>query len=602
MIRASGFATLLALFVILLAACGGGESPGTTGTGGAGGTGGQGGATTSVHASSSSSSSGCENGEGGAMVEDLYVDAGPDQTVEPGEIVFLQAEVLSPRCDATFDYQWEEWGGDHGVVFDDSTSPAPSFVAPMQKGATISLRVTVTDDEGETTWDDVLITVGHQPPVVHAGPDLGAPGGSTVMLQGSGQDLSGLPLTYHWEQIEGPPVSLAPPTTATPSLVIPLDLQGPLVFSLTANNGYTDSAPDWVTVRRLDGPDSDGDLLDNDQEATLGTDPNDPDTDHDGIPDGWEALGHEQVDYAALGCSPTHRDLLVELEVQEFMKDGVLHSARPSAEHWQKLADFYAALPFANPDGTSGIALHHEDGPPLDESFSCGFAAGFCSVPDAPMTFVHRETFHQVELCVGDPGGCADIGGHRMWVKLDASLSNDIDSAAAFTFHRMFLHEMGHNLDVDHGGHGDPTNYKPNYPSLMNYAYFSSIDGQTFANGSALLSHGVLPPLDECAVVEKGIYASFSPESLAFLPLYDAGMGWTADAEGSVDWNNDGTISAAPYAQVLRTGAGEGTPCALLLDGDDFAAFDAGLAHALPSNPGSNNPFPMNRKKRVSVP
>src|SRR5262249_51883402 len=147
------------------------------------------------------------------------------------------------------------------------------------------------------------------------------------------------------------------------------DLAEELVFALVVGDEHASSAPDWVTVRRLDGPDTDGDLLEDDVEIGLGLDPEDADTDHDGIPDGWEVLGHEGVDYAALGCDPRHRDLLVEMDVQEYMKNGALVTARPSAGVLAKLASFYDTLPLANPDGIDGIALHLVEGQTLPEDF-----------------------------------------------------------------------------------------------------------------------------------------------------------------------------------------------------------------------------------------
>ncbi|MBK7585771.1 MAG: hypothetical protein IPI67_36990 [Myxococcales bacterium] len=32
-----------------------------------------------------------------------------------------------------------------------------------------------------------------------------------------------------------------------------------------------------------------------------------------------------------------------------------------------------------------------------------------------------------------------------------------------------FMHELGHTLHLEHGG-ADSLNYKPNYPSVMNYS------------------------------------------------------------------------------------------------------------------------------------
>lgn len=52
-----------------------------------------------------------------------------------------------------------------------------------------------------------------------------------------------------------------------------------------------ESVPLWLTVQYLGRPDADGDGLDLYQEQALGTDPDDPDTDDDGIDDGAEVIG-----------------------------------------------------------------------------------------------------------------------------------------------------------------------------------------------------------------------------------------------------------------------------------------------------------------------
>ena len=55
-----------------------------------------------------------------------------------------------------------------------------------------------------------------------------------------------------------------------------------------------------------------------------------------------------------------------------------------------------------------------------------------------------------------------------------------------------FMHELGHNLGLDHSG-GDSMNYKPNYLSVMNYTFQMT---NIVANRPLDYSHWVLPPQD----------------------------------------------------------------------------------------------------------
>src|SRR4051812_41241630 len=59
---------------------------------------------------------------------------------------------------------------------------------------------------------------------------------------------------------------------------------------------------------RLAG-DRDSDGLTDDEEAQLGTDPANPDTDGDALLDGWEVRGVNGIDLAAMGASPLHKDI-----------------------------------------------------------------------------------------------------------------------------------------------------------------------------------------------------------------------------------------------------------------------------------------------------
>jgi len=306
--------------------------------------------TTSSHKAASHAATGGEGGDGSGGSEPQE----PTAVVDPisgdlyqGAQFYLGGAQSSSPSGNILTYEWTQLSGAH-VDIVDPTSPDELVTAPHALGM-ISFQLIVHDGPYASLPAKLDAVVVDRAPVAHAGHDKGQLGGTNITLDGSGHDDDVDALTYTWTQVSGSPIALSAADTAQPSLTIPDDLSGPAVFALTVNDGYENSVPDWVTVERLTGPDSDGDLLEDSVELALGTDPANPDTDGDGIPDGWEVLGHENVDYAALGCDPLHRDLLVELHVQSYTVANVLHSAEPSPTVQSALEHFYGSLPIDNP-------------------------------------------------------------------------------------------------------------------------------------------------------------------------------------------------------------------------------------------------------------
>lgn len=575
------------LTVTLAAACDDGTT--TSSSDGGGGAGSSSTKATTTHTTSKASST---SGAGGSTDAPI-ANAGDDADVTQNKIHGLSGFGSSSPGNLPLTYLWGQISG-VPVVLDDPTSVSPTFTAPGTPGPLV-FELVVQDDNGQSAPDQVTLTVTNAKPLAHAGPDRGAPGDAVVDLQGSGEDYDGNPVTFTWTQVSGPTVALSDPSVAAPSLTIPAGLSAPLVYQLVTNDGFVDGDPDWVTVLRVEGADADADLLDDATELSLGTNPADPDTDLDGVPDAWEVLGHEGVAFQTLGAGPRHKDLFVELDVQEFTDGDGLHSAKPSPIVLSALAAFYASLDVPNPDGAPGVALHVVLDSILPATFVCT-DGGFYG-DDAPGNFLFREAFHKVAVCPkAYSHGFADIVGriiHMDVQEADADPSNDLTDHAAWEWYALFLHEMGHNLSLRHGGFQD-LNYKPNYPSFMNYAFPTWDPVLNLSNATQRISHGTLPMIDECALVEAGQFPNIDPGAAAFLEAY-VPTPWTVAPNGDIDWNLDGSISATPYELIVRGSVGLGDPmtCTQLLDFDDHAAIASGLALGLPSNPNAFVPFSL---------
>ncbi|MGA2810464.1 MAG: PASTA domain-containing protein [Candidatus Acidiferrum sp.] len=118
-----------------------------------------------------------------------------------------------------------------------------------------------------------------------------------------------------------------------------------------------------------------------------------------------------------------------------------------------------------------------------------------------------------------------------------------------------FMHELGHNLGLMHGGLDD-INYKPNYLSIMNYSFnqFGLIEDGT-AGYLDYSRFGAIPSLDEFALNESvglnggpaianygTIYSCFPYEIVDGQSVPDVRHPFVINANGPIDWNCDGTI------------------------------------------------------------
>ena len=144
------------------------------------------------------------------------------------------------------------------------------------QGPEADLPVLEVDADGDGTFEQQVEPL--ELPIAEAGEDQEVQKGQRVVLDGSSsRDRLGRPLSYEWQQIGGPAVTLSDPSTASPEFTAPeVDEDVTLTFSLTVTAGDMPSRPDTVSVRvracgaeRCNGSDDDcdGEVDEDDPEA-----------------------------------------------------------------------------------------------------------------------------------------------------------------------------------------------------------------------------------------------------------------------------------------------------------------------------------------------
>jgi VCBS repeat-containing protein len=121
------------------------------------------------------------------------------------------------------------------------------------------------------------------------------------------------------------------------------------------------------------------------------------DTDGDGLLDAWETspppvdpFGQPLPDLAAMGATPDHQDVFVEVG---YMKTGdtsyggvgkPAHSHLPTPAAIDLIGDAFGKAPVANPDGSTGIRLHVDVGPDYPQCAPDEMVDGTCAGPSFP--------------------------------------------------------------------------------------------------------------------------------------------------------------------------------------------------------------------------
>jgi Bacterial TSP3 repeat len=311
--------------------------------------------------------------------------------------------------------------------------------------------------------------------------------------------------------------------------------------------------------------DRDGDGLTNEVEKRLGTNPRNPDTDGDGLLDGWEVYGVNGIDLPGKGASPLHKDIFVEMDYMR--RASAANRLGPNDAVISAIEAIFANAPVPNPDGRDGIALHLELGnevpydevlDPTIEEFAKLKAANF----DSKRAPVYHYMIWANRYEDDDSSGYSfEVPGSDFIVTLGGW--NDKNGGTDGEKIGTFAHELGHNLGLLHGG-SDPVNFKPNHLSIMNY--FFQTDG-VLRDGKRVYDYQrfALPALTEFQLRE-GRGLGGSPKLRGYTTAYwlTHDKAQPVPGAGAIDWDQNGRIDTKPRRHDVNDdgefGTLKGTP------------------------------------------
>ncbi|HEY1739846.1 MAG TPA: hypothetical protein VGI86_14110, partial [Acidimicrobiia bacterium] len=194
--------------------------------------------------------------------------AGTAQTRGPGRTVTLDGSASTQANGHPITYAWTQTGGTT-VALSSNTAQKPTFTSPASSG-TLTFSLIVTDTQNAVTGNGTngntstaattTVTVSADQVVADSGPDqTGKVAGNTITLSAAASsDPDGLPLSYSWQQLSGPTVTLSNPNVVSPTFTAPA-ATSPSGYSMTfavtatngnpgANNTNTDATPVTISV------------------------------------------------------------------------------------------------------------------------------------------------------------------------------------------------------------------------------------------------------------------------------------------------------------------------------------------------------------------
>ena len=178
-------------------------------------------------------------------------NAGLDKTIIlPTNSVNLNG-IASDLDGTVTSYAWSKISGPDAIINNRTNSVAT--VTNMVEGIYV-FRLTVTDDDGATGFDDVMVNVLssdiNQSPVAYAGEDVNIVlPTNAIELKGTGTDADGTVEVYRWTQVSGPTANLV--NSKSPIATASDMIEGVYVFRLTVTDEDGASGSDDIKVTVL---------------------------------------------------------------------------------------------------------------------------------------------------------------------------------------------------------------------------------------------------------------------------------------------------------------------------------------------------------------
>lgn len=310
------------------------------------------------------------------------------------------------------------------------------------------------------------------------------------------------------------------------------------------------------------------------------------DADGDGIPDSAEVSGgtFAGLDLYAMGVRPGKKDLLIQVDYMNSTDPGVT----PQKQALNNVKTAFAA---------KNVNMIIDAGALFQEPANSGYNwGGGRSIPNTACigldvgegAYASCASLYQIKAQYFDirrvsifhyaifgvsqePGGAsgssgiAEIAGNDFLVTLggwNLNTSSTANTNKLINYQAgTFMHELGHNLNLRHGGFED-ANHKPNYFSVMNYLY--QLNGlSSSASGIGPFQRWkcwVVPSscvLTESASTSTSMVLDYSNGSSTDLDenalQESANIGRGANTGIYADWNQDGFLTGSTVAKDINS-------------------------------------------------